>query len=618
LRHRRSSAVLALALAVTTALTPLSTFAGAVTPVELPSAQPAAIPGGEQGELRSWVQLVWNPTTRTLERVTYTAFDPIPSLGLELQWLPDDPSAAATGPIAGKGTLSFRKPGAAAYDPSATVAQHRGSFVGGHATGLGDFVDSSGFAYSGEWRGGLMDGTGRLLLADGGEYVGTFHAGRLEGTGTYIDSTGAVYDGGFAANLRDGTGIFVPATGDAFRADWSKGTEIPGTRHLLPIGEIPFPRISTAQFAEVDGLRIGIVAERRPHNYEIGLDPLSYTSRSDGAILNILPDDQRLLDVWHGNVPINLTPDELLAFDSVNTTPSFLGPYERFDPLSLVFEIENSTTDTISVVGGFLNVETSKRNGEPAMQIRPVPRDPCSGIIDFLPRFFIDNFGWTPADNATLNVSPASLDGRSQGTALSVPLGSIADSARADVTEQLKSLGLDTDYVSTEKLVCTDPNDERLCLAELRQSGHFGELSDYISLDYMTVTVNVQGTLDYQWTGTDGVTASKSSPFSIILPIASVANDAECGEGGEIIPVSHDPFMLKLDESGYKIAIPFAGDVTPGFTSRWRIELRAPETSEHDFQLVLILSDGRQIASRPVHLTYFTPPQHTVLTDPNG
>ena len=76
--------------------------------------------------------------------------------------------------------------------------------------------------------------------------------------------------------------------------------------------------------------------------------------------------------------------------------------------------------------------------------------------------------------------------------------------------------------------------------------------------------------------------------------------------------------MLKLDESGYKIAIPFAGDVTPGFTSRWRIELQAPETSEHDFQLVLVLSDGRQIASRPVHLTYFIPPKHDVLTDVNG
>ncbi len=128
----------------------------------------------------------------------------------------------------------------------------------------------------------------------------------------------------------------------------------------------------------------------------------------------------------------------------------------------------------------------------------------------------------------------------------------------------------------------------------------------------MTVTVSVMGNLDYDWAASDGTISHKSSPFSVILPVASVANDAECGEGGEIIPVNHDPFMLHLDESGYKIAIPFAGDVTPGFTSRWRIELQAPETSEHDFQLVLVLADGRQVASRPVHLTYFIPPSHGV------
>jgi hypothetical protein len=194
-----------------------------------------------------------------------------------------------------------------------------------------------------------------------------------------------------------------------------------------------------------------------------------------------------------------------------------------------------------------------------------------------------------------------------------VPLGSISDSVMADTTEQLKSLGLDTDLVATTKLTCTDPNDERLCLAELKQSGHFGQLAEFISLEFSTVTVNIAGTLDYDWTGSDGVTAAKSSPFSVVLPIASVANDAECGEGGEIIPVSHDPFMLRLDESGYRIAIPFAGDVTPGFTSRWRIELQAPETSEHDFALVLLTADGQQIRSRPVHLSYFIPPRHAVL-----
>ena len=572
MRHRLLAGF-GIALALSTSLVTPAT-AGTVTIVDPAAAAPAAVPGSEAGAMRDWVQLVWNPVARKLDRIAYTAWDPVPSLGLELQWVPDDPAATGAGAITGKGTLSYRKPGAASYDPTATVAQYRGTLVDGRFDGEGEFTDSAGFSYSGNWRDGLMEGAGRLMEANGDEYVGLFRAG-----------------------LRDGDGVFTDASGHVYRGGFDMG--VPRAKALL----------AQAQ----DGLRITIVAERRPHNYELGLDPMSYTSRSDGETLTILPDDQRLLDVWHGVQPINLTDEELLAFDNVSTTPSFLGPAERFDPLSLVFGIENATTDTVSLVGGFLQVADSKRNGEPAMQVRPFPRDPCSGIIEFLPRFFIDNFGWASADNAKLSVSAASLDGRTEGTPLTVPLGSITDSVMADTTEQLKSLGLDTDYVATNKLLCTDPNDERLCLAELRQSGHFGQLGDFISLDYMTVTVNIAGTLDYDWTGSDGVTASKSSPFSVILPIASVANDAECGEGGEIIPVNHDPFMLRLDESDYRIAIPFAGDITPGFTARWRIELQAPETSEHDFELVLLTADGQQVISRPVHLTYFIPPKRDVL-----
>ncbi len=572
MRHRHLSLLLS-AVLLSTSLVPHA-FAGTVTLVDPAEHVPVAVPGSEPGVMRDWVQLVWNPVSRTLERIAYTALDPIPSLGLELQWLPDEQGVTAPGKISGKGTLTFRKPGAASYDPTATVAQYRGAMRDGRFEGEGEFTDSAGFSYAGEWRDGMMDGTGRQMLSNGDEYVGVFKAGLRDGAGVFTDASGYVYREGFTAGVPNAKALFAQSE---------------------------------------EGLRIGIVAERRPHNYEIGLDPMSYTSRSDGDVLTILPDDQRLLDAWHGLAPINLTDDEQSAFDNVSTTPSFLGPAERFDPLSLVFEIENSTTDTISLVGGLLNVKDSKRNAEPAMQVRPFPRDPCSGVIEFLPRFFIDNFGWAPADNASLNVTAASADGRMEGTMLNVPLGNVTESAMADVTEQLTTLGLDTDYLGHNKLICSDPNDERLCLAELKQSGNFGKVADYISLEYMTVTINIQGTLDYSWTGSDGVTAQKSSPFSVVLPIASVANDAECGEGGEIIPVSHDPFMLRLDESNYRIAIPFAGDITPGFTSRWRIELQAPETSEHDFQLVLLLSDGRQIVSRPVHLSYFIPPKHAVL-----
>lgn len=561
---------LLLALVVTTSLVPAgpSALAASVEPLPPPAAH-AVVPGSEPGAFRTWVQLVWNPHTRTLDRLTLTAWDPVPSLGLELTWQPDDPAAYAPGPISGKGTLSFRKPGAASYDATATLAQYRGTLDAGRPEGFGEYLDDTGFSYAGGWHDGLMDGAGRLMLANGDEFVGTFRAGLRDGDGTFTNASGQVYTGRFTAGLPDPEKLLA-----------AEGSEI----------------------------KIGVVAERRPHNYELNLDPLSYTAKSNGDALYIFPDDPRLLDVWHGTTRIDLTDAEVTAYDDPSTTPSFLGAHERFDPLSLVFSLENGTTDTVSVVGGYLDIATSASDPEPAMQVRPTPRDPCSGQIEFIPQFFIDNFGWTSADNATLHVGPGSADGRPEGTDLTVPLGNITDTKVADVTEPLKALGLDTDYVSTTKLHCTDSNDERLCLAELKQSGKFGKLADFLSLDYATVTIALAGTLDYDWTGAGGTINHKSSPFQITVPIASVASDAECGEGGEIIPVRHDPFMLHLDDKNYRIAIPFAGDVTPGFTSRWRIELEAPQTSLHDFKIVLLTADGDQLTSRPLHLTYFMPP----------
>ena len=166
MRHQRSLAHLALALVLTTGLVAPS-FAGTVSLVDPASLTSTAYPGSAEGAERNWVQLVWNPVTRQLERVRYSAWDPVPSLGLDLQWVPDDPAAIAPGPIAGKGTLTVRQPGAAAYDPSGTVAQYRGTLVDGLADGLGQFLDNGGFSYEGEWRAGLMDGQGRLSLANG-------------------------------------------------------------------------------------------------------------------------------------------------------------------------------------------------------------------------------------------------------------------------------------------------------------------------------------------------------------------------------------------------------------------------------------------------------------------
>jgi hypothetical protein len=461
-----------------------------------------------------------------------------------------------------------------------------------------------------------MEGRGRLSLPSGDEYAGLFVAGRREGRGIYTDATGAIYEGGFEDGLRDGAGIFVPARGEAFSADWLKGNEVAGTRRNVPDGALPFPRLVTAEYADVPDLRLGLVAERRPKNLELDIEPMSYTSRSDGASLEIFPDDQRLMDVWRGGASIELTDEELNHFASVSEgyTSSFLGYYERFEPLSLVFSLENTSTQTVGVVGGFIDVSASARDPEPAVQLRKDALFECSEGANYRPSFFLDNYGWTGAENATLTMAFAQPGGAPSTRSISKPIGALDTSTKVDINAELAGLGVDVAGAAAGNLQCSDAEDKRLCLGEIRQSGLYGELSSVLGLNDRVLQVDVTGSIDYDWQAADGSTKHKTSPFRAPLMLGTLPLGAECGEGGEIIPVKHEPFMLKLDSQNYKIAVPFSGEVTPGFMMRWRMELEAPETSAHDFHMVLVLADGRQVASRPVHLTYFNPP-HRELTE---
>ncbi|MEQ1899477.1 MAG: hypothetical protein ABL866_01955 [Devosia sp.] len=584
---------------------------GVVEQVPVPALEaPAIYPGSAPGEMRSWVQLVWDPVARELTRQSYTVLDPIPALDLELQWRPDDPAAAISGPLSGRGTLLFRKRGAPSYDPSADIAQYRGMFVDGRPEGLGQFLDFTGYAYDGEWRGGVMEGKGRLSLPNGDEYVGMFKSGQRDGQGVYIDATGTLYDGRFANGLREGEGVFVPAIGEAYRALWLRGDEVAGSRELVPDSALGFPRLIQAQAEELPGLRVGLIAERRPHNFDLDIEPMSYTSKSDGARLDIFPDDQRLMDVWRNGAPIQMTDEEERNFDSLSMgfTPSFLGYYERYEPLSLVFELENTTTDTVAVVGGVLEVADSVRDPEPAVQLRRDYGQECGNDIWFRPDFFLDNFGWGPAENAKVSFAFGNSDGSASSRTVDKDIGTLATSTKVDLSAELEALGVNTALIASEDFACTDRTDKRLCLGELRRSGRYGELGNVVTLNDSVIEAYVGGTLNYEWRAPDGAINQKSSPFNTVLQLGHLASGAECGEGGEIIPLRHDPFSLKLDEKNYRIAIPFSGEVTPGFTTRWRIELKADETSAHDFQLVLVLADGRRVPSRPVHLTYFNPP----------
>lgn len=75
------------------------------------------------------------------------------------------------------------------------------------------------------------------------------------------------------------------------------------------------------------------------------------------------------------------------------------------------------------------------------------------------------------------------------------------------------------------------------------------------------------------------------------------------------------PFMLKLDAAPYRLPMPIADSVAAGVTARWRLSFDAPESSNHAFELVLELSDGREVKSQTISLNYFKPWQSTSDSD---
>jgi hypothetical protein len=65
--------------------------------------------------------------------------------------------------------------------------------------------------------------------------------------------------------------------------------------------------------------------------------------------------------------------------------------------------------------------------------------------------------------------------------------------------------------------------------------------------------------------------------------------------------------MLRLDASNYRIPVAFRSNSPAGRTAQLTLPIKANKSSQHDFEVVLQLSDGREIRSRPINLLYYVP-----------
>jgi hypothetical protein len=575
-----------------------------------------AIPASGDGQWRERTQLVWDDGAGRLTRRAYRIWDALPASDQEFLWQPDNADSARPGAVTGHGTLLWRHRGAPSYDESATIATYRGELRDGRAQGMGNYRHCSGLSYRGEWQEGLMHGQGRLLMPNGDEYVGGFVHGRRGGEGVYVDAQGNTYRGRFAADLRDGEGTVVGADAVAYSARFRAGTEIAGTRVALPSGQRR-GYVFAADYPVVDDVRIGVVVERQLATEDAETVPLSYTSASDGETLRIFPDDPRLLDVWHGRAEIQLTDreegyhediEEMRRKSPIPMALEFDGHLVRFDPLGIIFTLQNRSSQSMRVVGAFLDIADSTAALQPLIRVSTGLLNSCSlpEGVNFKAGFQLENHGWTAAENARVTLTFANADGSRTRGSVTRDLGTLKTAAKVGLDEDLKAAGVQIARLNAKRFSCSS-EDNASCERELAASRLLGSLGDLVWLDEDDFYINARGTLDYDWRDAQGALHHQTSPFTARLLVGRKATELECGEGGLPTLVRQQAFNFELGRRDYRVPVPIRGDVAAGATGRWRVKLDAKQSSMHQFRFVLQLADGREVASRPLQLLFVRP-----------
>lgn len=100
------------------------------------------------------------------------------------------------------------------------VATGKGTYVDGHASYEGEFLDNA------------FHGHGRYVGASGAIYDGTFVKGQFQGQGKYKYPDGAEYSGEWFENKMHGKGIFSAADGVQYVGEFYNGLYVSGTTHV--------------------------------------------------------------------------------------------------------------------------------------------------------------------------------------------------------------------------------------------------------------------------------------------------------------------------------------------------------------------------------------------------
>lgn len=554
----------------------------------------------DAGAWHTKVQQVFDSSNRSLFRRAYTVWSPGAVSELDFGWVPADLARDKPGPISGEGRLVWRLQDKPSYDKNAAVAEYHGTMRNGRAHGAGAYLDRDGFNYEGHWRNGRLDGHGVLKLPGSGEYVGEFRVGLANGQGRYIEVTGEVFSGPFANGRRHGLGRTTLPNGRTYFSLWNEGRESERSRlvRLAQAGGVP-------EAAGADDIRIGVgVQKRLPADKEVLDDRFQdmwYAATNVENAVRIAPASSRIMSMWKGQGPLQLSWKEEVEFpaDGVLTLAK-----AQLVPLNLRIDAQNRSSNPLQVVGAYIDVKDSVTDAKPALQLRLGTIEGCHGTSPYSPKIHLENAGWGVAEHVRLRLNVGGATGKGGAK----QIGDIEKTTMVDMEPELAAAGLDVESLRRLKdgFPCKSGRGKP-CLQEFRRATKIGQLDHYLALHDTTLVLNMPSALEYSWRDAKGEAHDWSHPFTLSLPLGFIRQEVECGEGGSPQIITAKTQKFRLDTEGYRIPLVFQTTLKPGQTVPLILPLEAEKSSLHRFAVVLQLSDGREIRSRPVELTYYRP-----------
>jgi hypothetical protein len=554
-----------------------------------------------EGRWQTRSLFVFDAKTRSLIRRTYTVWNALPADELDFRWLPEHVEGDVAGRITGTGRLIWREKGKPDYDRDWVYAEYVGEMKDGKPEGKGVYCDRPGFRYEGNWSAGQCDGTGRLQLPNGDEYRGSFSGGTAHGQGVYFQSHGEIHQGSFSYGFRDGTALITLANGISYSSQWAQGAEHSESR-LLRLAQLGPPA------AAVDDVRLGIVVDNSP----LKKGMLGYSSMHTTERLVIQPANDRLMELWKGSGDIELTdrdvnPELGGLFSWQGESGGGAWSAAVLPPVLLVLDIESRAPNPIQVIDAYLDIAKSSTDFQPLVV---VPYEPCPQS-ESDPTVIINNYGWAPLQEASVKLTlarPGQPPDRAE-LAWSKQLGSIEKTATLSVEAKLSEAGINVKALERRKrsFSCRSKSQSE-CFSEVLRSGMFGRAAPYVTRKYdFFIVANLTGSLQYKWDDNDGNTHVRESPCTVQPTLGTLEHQAEC-EGADIQGINTTaPLMLRADGKGYKMPFKFRTTIDPGRVARYSVPVRGSKSSRHDFQVVLVLADGREIRSRLIDLLYFLP-----------